>query len=81
MNGQIQSYNDICMKFSPYSGSWQKYLTMGLMRNYHVSWTPENRSIHYLMGGGPTFGTMSSTTLIYPNGTQEIGFPLKYKTM
>ncbi len=81
MNAQTQFYSDLCLQLSPYSGSWQTFLTMGLMRYDHVSWTPKNSSTHYLMGGGPTFGTMSSTTLINPNGTQEIGFPLKYKTL
>ena len=80
LNNDNQGINDNCLQWRPELGSWQKFLTLGLIRNNHVSWTSENSSTHYLMGGGQTFGSEWWTTLIHPNGTQELGFSLKYKT-
>ena len=70
-----------CLQWSPDSGTWEEALTLDVIRVYHVSWTPENSSGTYLMGGGDSFEeSTSTTTLITPDGSQEPGFMLKYFT-
>ena len=68
---------DICLQWSPDSGSWSEELTLDTERSAHVSWTPDNGIGTYLMGGSYT---MRTTTLVRPDGTQEAAFPLKYDT-
>lgn len=68
-----------CRQWTPATGSWTwGALNLDVGRDYHVSWTPENSSGTYLMGGGASFEDMSTTTLITPDGSQEHGFFLKY---
>ena len=72
---------DSCLQWSPDTGSWEAAVTLDIPRHYLVSWTPVNSSGIYLMGGGDSFEeSMSTTTLIKPDGTQEPGFLLKYFT-
>ena len=68
-----------CRQWTPATGAWEMALNLDVGRSYHVSWTPENSSGTYLMGGGSSFEeSMSTTTLITPDGSQEPGFMLKY---
>ena len=68
-----------CLQWTPATGSWEMALNLDVVRNSHVSWTPEDSSGTYLMGGGSSFDeSMSTTTLITPDGSQEHGFFLKY---
>ena len=68
---------DTCLQWSPDTGSWEELLTLDVVRFDHVSWTPGTKVGTYLMGGRYSERT---TTLIKPDGTQEQGFDLKYKT-
>ena len=68
---------DICLQWSPDTGSWTEELHLDTERAYHVSWTPDNGIGTYLMGGQVGGWT---TTLVKPDGTQEQGFPLQYDT-
>ena len=67
-----------CVQWSSVDGTW-KYFTLNVSRSYHVSWTPDPSIGTYLMGGLKT-EARNSTTLIKPDGSQEPGFSLKYKT-
>ena len=68
-----------CRQWTPATGSWEMALNLDVGRSYHVSWTPENSSGTYLMGGGDSFEeSLSTTTLITSDGSQEHGFFLKY---
>ena len=70
---------DTCLQWTPATGAWEMALNLDVGRHFHVSWTPENSSGTYLMGGGPSFEeSMITTTLITPDGSQEPGFMLKY---
>ena len=53
-------------------------ITLDVQRYSHVSWTPEPEIGTYLIGNGGD--NMRTTTLIKPDGTQELGFSLKYDT-
>ena len=53
-------------------------LTLDVERYSHVSWTPGPEIGTYLIGNGGD--NMRTTTLIKPDGTQELGFSLKYDT-
>ena len=75
--GDVSGTSDICLQWSPESGSWTEELHLNIKRSYHVSWTPDNSIGTYLMGGYPSYRT---TTLIKNDGTQEAAFPLKYDT-
>ena len=67
------------MQWSSVNGTWEEYLTLNITRKYHVSWTPDPDIGTYLMGGWVSEASRS-TTLIKPEGSQELGFPLKYET-
>ena len=69
--------NNKCFQWSPDSGSWEELLTLDIYRIDHLSWTPGNGIGTYLMGGGNK-ENKNTTTLIKPDGTQELGFTLKY---
>ena len=69
-----------CVQWSSVNGTWEEYLTMNISRYGHVSWTPDPDMGTYLMGGG-TSEARTTTTLINPDGSQELGFSLKYSTM
>ena len=66
-----------CLQWKPDTGSWEDALTLGVGREYHVSWTPKSGITGtYLMGG---IYSKETTTLITPDGeSQELGFLLKY---
>ena len=66
---------DSCLQWSPDNGTWEEYLTLDVIRYWHVSWTPGTGVGTYLMGGDIGRRT---TTLVKPGGTQEPGFPIKY---
>ena len=68
---------DTCLIWRPDSGSWEKLLTLNVLRYQHVSWTPVPGMGTYLMGGA---GSPFTTTLIKDDGTQEPAFPLKFRT-
>ena len=78
---------DICLKWRTDTGTWEEYITLDIRRYDHVSWTPSPEIGTYLMGGhvhnniDNDNGAGNTTTLIKPDGTQEPGFPLKYKTL
>ena len=69
---------DTCLQWSPDTGSWEKLITLDNGRYWHVTWTPGTDTGTYLMGGGN--GNGRTITLIRPDGTQELGFPLQYNT-
>ena len=83
--GMYTTYTS-CVQWSSVNGTWEEYLTLDAERYYHVSWTPDPSIGTYLMGGvnkeamNPGVNIMNSTTLIKPDGSQEPGFSLKYKT-
>ena len=61
------------------SGTWDKLkLKLDEERYDHVSWTPGTGIGTYLMGGG-SITHQTTSTLIKPDGTQELGFTLKHK--
>ena len=66
-----------CTQWTPETGSWGECIVLDEGREGHVSWTPNNGSGTYLMGGTDS---RSSTTLIRPDGTVEPGFEL-YRTV
>ena len=73
------TWRSTCRQWTSATGSWEMALNLDVVRNSHVSWTPEDSSGTYLMGGGSSFDeSMSTTTLITPDGSQEHGFSLKY---
>ena len=76
--GMYTTYTS-CVQWSSVNGTWEEYLTLDAERYYHVSWTPDPSIGTYLMGGLKT-EARNSTTLIKPDGSQEPGFSLKYKT-
>ena len=67
------------LQWSSDTGTWEQSLTLGVDRERHVSWTPDPDIGTYLMGGWVSEASRS-TTLIKPEGSQELGFPLKYET-
>ena len=67
-----------CLKLNPNTGSWEQLVTMSQLRNYHVSWTPNNGIGTYLMGGERPL--QKTTTLVKADGTLANTFALKYKT-
>ena len=74
-----------CLQWSSINGTWEEFLTLDVERGNHVSWTPDPNFGTYLMGGVTRNSGMNSvdrntTTLIKPDGSQEPGFSLKYKT-
>ena len=76
MGGGDTEYS--CFQWSPDTGSWEKLgFTLENERYDHVSWTPSTEIGTYLMGGT---WSRKTNTLIKPDGTQEMGFPLKYDT-
>ena len=74
-----QFTNSSCVQWSSVTGTWEEYLTLGVGRSIHVSWTPDPDIGTYLMGGNPSEAG-NTTTLIKPDGSQEPGFSLKYNT-
>ena len=70
---------DSCLQWRSDTGTWEEALTLDVKRERHVSWTPGAGIGTYLMGGGDS-EVRNTTTLITPDGTQEPGFPLKYRT-
>ena len=77
--GGSTNYNGNCLQWSPDTGTWEELLTLDVGRTYHVSWTPASGTGTYLIGGYGSDIDMT-TTLITPEGGQEIGFLLKYRT-
>ena len=67
-----------CLQWSPDTGTWEELLTLDLGRLYHVSWTPGNGIGTYLMGGS---GQEITSTLLKPDGSQELSFIPKYPTL
>ena len=70
------SYRNNCLQWK--TGTWEEALKLDVVRQDHMSWTPNSGSGTYLMGGDYSQNT---TTLITPDKTQEPGFPLKYNTL
>ena len=74
---------DICLQWSPDSGTWENLLTLDVLRDEHVSWTPGTEvgtyTGLYLMGSFYN-ASRRTTTLIKRDGTQEPGFKLQYDT-
>ena len=68
---------DSCVQWSPDTGSWNELLD--IERTNHVSWTPRTNIGTYLIGGR-MWDMRRTTTLIKPDGTQEPGFTLQYRT-
>ena len=71
-----RTINNKCFQWSPDTGSWDELLTLDIYRSDHLSWTPGTGIGTYLMGGNSK--NNNTTTLIKPDGTQELGFTLKY---
>ena len=65
---------DTCLQWRPDAGTWEESLYLNVGRGAGVSWTPGTGIGTYLMGD-------RTSTLIKPDGTQELGFLLKYKIM
>ena len=78
-DGNEKSFLDTCLQWRPDTGKWEEALTLSVGRYWHVSWTPSSGIGTYLMGGDDS-ASWRTTTLIKPDGTQEPGFPLKYRT-
>ena len=68
-----------CLRWIPAQGLWSVSHYLGVNRAFHVSWTPDTDIGTFLMGGY-TAASQASTTLLKPDGSQELGFPLKYDT-
>ena len=67
-----------CLQWSPDTGNWEEMFTWDNEypgRADHVSWTPRTDIGTFLMGGEYDG---RSTTWIKPDGTQEMGYRLKY---
>ena len=75
-----QYTSSICVQWSTDNGTWEEYLTLNIRRKHHVSWTPDSDIGTYLMGGYAK-KSRKTTTLINPEGSQKLGFSLKYVTM
>ena len=74
---------DVCLQWSPETGTWRELPTLDVRRTSHVSWTPDSGIGTYLIGGANIIGgkeSKSTTTLIQPDGTRVPGFTLKYDT-
>ena len=61
------------------TGAWEKSITLDVIRDFHVSWTPHPDIGTFLMGGY-TGDSQNTATLIKPDGSQEPAFFLKYDT-
>ena len=73
-----------CLRWIPAHGPiqqsfWSVSHHLEVTRAFHVSWTPDTDIGTYLMGGNDA-ASQASTTLLKPDGSQELGFPLKYDT-
>ena len=83
--GGVYGAEHTCLKWNPYNGTWDHWLTLDVQRIGHSSWTPSTDIGTYLIGGvdvlEDVWEARNSTTLIKPDGTQEPGFKLKYDTM
>ena len=80
----VYGAKNTCLKWNPYNGTWDNWLTLDIQRVGHSSWTPSTDIGTYLIGGvdvlEDVWEARNSTTLIKPDGTQEPGFKLKYDT-
>ena len=74
--GGADSNREQCLQWN--TGSWDELLTLDVGREDHVSWTPGNGIGTFLMGGWSS-ESKRTTTLIKPDGTHEVGFPLQYR--
>ena len=65
-----------CRKWNTIMGSWDLVTeSLTWFRQHHTSWTPENGSVTYLMGGSPS--AYPSEIIDLENGQVNESFPLQ----
>ena len=67
-----------CRRWNADTGTWD-LVTEALTesRAYHISWTPVDGSVTYLMGGG---GSVTTSDAIHKNNSVTSSFPLQHRT-
>ena len=68
-----------CRRWNADNGTWD-LVTESLTkdRHYPISWTPEDGSVTYLMGG---WGSFTTSEAIHKNNSVTSSFPLQHITM
>ena len=79
--GGFNSAKRSCRRWNPDTGSWD-LMTESLTeeRVYHISWTPSDGSVTYLMGGDEGFEDYTSEVIGSDNNVRA-SFPLQHCTM
>ena len=75
--GKNQYTYKSCHRWNADTGAWDLVTeSLKWFRQYHTSWTPENGSVTYLMGGSPS--AYPSEVVDLDNGQVNESFPLQH---
>ena len=70
-----------CRRWNPDTGSWDLVTeSLTVERVYHISWTPADGSVTFLMGGDEGFEDYTSEVIGSDNNVST-SFPLQHSTM